>query len=120
MTHPTLIAFLVGVVLGASAIAVLAMVRPLTYSSEPRGGFQSFLDSLATRGGNLLILCFFVFISGFAMNRIHKSDEIDTVMVSVFSGFCGALLQALSHPTWRRVRRKGAEPEVKEAMESLQ
>lgn len=58
--------------------------------------FTAFLDALASPGGNLLVLCFFVILSGVTMNRLHYSDQIDTVMLSVFSGFSGALLQALT------------------------
>jgi hypothetical protein len=58
--------------------------------------FKSFLDSIASPGGNILILCFFVVASGFAMNRLHYSDQIDTAMLSAFSGFCGALLAQLT------------------------
>ena len=58
---------------------------------------RDFLDAVASPGGNLLILVFCVFVSGLAAIVIQdKSDQVDTVFLSVFSGFTGALLQALT------------------------
>jgi hypothetical protein len=58
--------------------------------------FERFIKQLETQGGQLLILCSFVILTGVAMNRLHYSDQIDTVMISVFSGFSGALLTTLT------------------------
>jgi hypothetical protein len=60
--------------------------------------WQSFLNSIATPGGNLLVLCIFVVALLVVMIfEIHHSDEgqVQTVVVATFSGFSGALLQAL-------------------------
>lgn len=64
--------------------------------------FREFLELVATPGGNLIILCSAVIISGVAAvlvaNRAEnvRNTEVDNFMLSVFSGFSGALLQALS------------------------
>jgi hypothetical protein len=68
--------------------------------------FSKFLNGLASPGGNILILCFFVILSGTALNKIHYSDQIDTAMLTAFSGFCGALLAQLT----QAVRGKLDEP----------
>lgn len=66
----------------------------------------AFFDAVASPGGNLVLLAIFVVLSGVAMNKVHYSDQIDTVMISVFSAFSGALLQALTG----RVLQKKEEP----------
>jgi hypothetical protein len=63
------------------------------------GKWQYFLNSLATVGGNLvlLFLCFFVLL-GLVLHVLHSSnvsDQVSTVIVTTFSAFSGALLQAL-------------------------
>ena len=84
--------------------------------------FREFLDNIASPGGNLLILCFFVLVSGWAMAGLRNSagsssERVDTVMISVFSGFTGALLQALTaiHRTERieRIETRTATEEPK-------
>ena len=84
--------------------------------------FREFLDNIASPGGNLLILCFFVLATGWAMAQLRHGNEasnerVDTVMISVFSGFTGALLQALTaiHRTERieRIETRTATEEAK-------
>lgn len=59
--------------------------------------FKEFLELLATPGGNLLILCVAVVCSGVAAVAVsNRSDQLDNFMLSIFSGFSGALLQALT------------------------
>ena len=60
--------------------------------------WAKFLDSLGSRGGNIFILLmanFGLFVA--AMHMLHHGDksEIATVILSTFSGFSGALLNAL-------------------------
>jgi hypothetical protein len=60
--------------------------------------WQSFLNSISTPGGNLLILSLFVIaLLCVVIAEIHHGDEgqVQTVVLSTFSGFAGALLQAL-------------------------
>lgn len=62
--------------------------------------WEHFLNSLATRGGNILVLIFFVVGLFFAvLHVLHHGEsaavEVRTVVMSTFSGFSGALLQAL-------------------------
>ncbi|MGB8521905.1 MAG: hypothetical protein WCD43_02970 [Candidatus Acidiferrales bacterium] len=61
--------------------------------------WQKFLDSLATKGGNLLVL--FVCFAGLLSLLIHVLHHGDTgnvsmVVVSTFSGFSGALMATLT------------------------
>jgi hypothetical protein len=61
--------------------------------------WQEFLDSLATKGGNLLVL--FVCFAGLLSLLIHVLHHGDTgnvsmVVVSTFSGFSGALMATLT------------------------
>jgi len=65
-------------------------------------GWNKFIDSLATRGGSIFILCIFVFLLGALMFHVlHHSDndQVVTVILSTFSGFSGALLTALTSMT---------------------
>lgn len=60
--------------------------------------WAAFLDSLGTRGGNILILLAAtggLFLA--ALHIMHHTDksEVATVVLSTFSGFSGALLNAL-------------------------
>ena len=61
--------------------------------------WDRFLDSLATKGGNLAMLGFFTFILlGFVVHVSYHAvfgPEIRTLAISSFSGFSGALLNAL-------------------------
>ena len=63
------------------------------------GKWQYFLNSLATVGGNLALLCVFVLLLlGLVLHVLHSanaSDQVSTVIVTTFSAFSGALLQAL-------------------------
>jgi hypothetical protein len=62
--------------------------------------WQRFLNSISTPGGNLLLLGFFV-VGLFVMvihvleNPHPNGDQAITVILSTFSAFTGALLQAL-------------------------
>lgn len=63
------------------------------------GKFREFLDALASPGGNLLILCAAVTTTGIAAVIVgvgNRNTEVDNFLLSVFSGFTGALLQALT------------------------
>lgn len=60
--------------------------------------WAKFLDSLGSRGGNIFILLLAtggLFLA--AIHMLHHGDksEIATVILSTFSGFSGALLNAL-------------------------
>lgn len=69
--------------------------------------FREFLDAIASPGGNLMILVVCVFASGIGAVWVgHRDDQVDTAMLSVFSGFTGALLQA----TTMYVRQKPEKP----------
>jgi hypothetical protein len=60
--------------------------------------WQKFLNSLGTPGGNLLLLVIFVScLLGLVLHVLHHGDDgqVTTVILSTFSGFSGALLQAL-------------------------
>jgi hypothetical protein len=61
--------------------------------------WQKFLDSIATKGGNLFLL--FVCFAGLLSLLIHVLHHGDTgnvsmVVVSTFSGFSGALMATLT------------------------
>ena len=61
--------------------------------------WQKFLDSLATKGGNLFVL--FVCFAGLLSLLIHvlhhaDSGNVTMVVVSTFSGFSGALMATLT------------------------
>jgi len=63
------------------------------------GSWQKFLDSLATKGGNLFVL--FVCFAGLLSLLIHvlhhaDSGNVTMVVVSTFSGFSGALMATLT------------------------
>jgi hypothetical protein len=61
--------------------------------------WQQFLDSLASKGGNLFVLCVFVgSLLALVLHVLHHSDDnqATTVLLSTFSGFSGALLAALT------------------------
>lgn len=60
--------------------------------------WQAFLNSISTPGGNLLLLAVFVScLLGLVLHVLHHGDDnqVTTVILSTFSGFSGALLQAL-------------------------
>jgi hypothetical protein len=61
--------------------------------------WQKFLDSLATKGGNLLVLfvCF-AGLLGLLIHVLHHGDSgnVSMVVVSTFSGFSGALMATLT------------------------
>lgn len=60
--------------------------------------WAKFLDSLGSRGGNIFILLLATGgLFGAAVHMLHHGDksEIATVILSTFSGFSGALLNAL-------------------------
>jgi hypothetical protein len=61
--------------------------------------WQTFLDSLATKGGNLLVLfvCF-AGLLGLLIHVLHHGDagNVSMVVVSTFSGFSGALMATLT------------------------
>jgi hypothetical protein len=63
-------------------------------------GWQKFLDSLSTKGGNLFVLG--LFVAGllalviWVMLRDPGESQVVTVILSTFSGFSGALLAALT------------------------
>ncbi len=61
--------------------------------------WHDFLESLATRGGNLFLLVLFVAVLGFLVfHTLHHPEvngEVKTVILTTFSGFTGALLGAL-------------------------
>ena len=62
--------------------------------------FDTFLEGLATKGGNLLILCFFTVLT--LVFVVHVSyhpvfgPEMRTLAIGTFSGFSGALLSTLT------------------------
>jgi hypothetical protein len=62
--------------------------------------WQKFLDSLATKGGNLAVLCFFVIflllLTMWVLHRGTSTSQAATVLLATFSGFSGALLAALT------------------------
>jgi hypothetical protein len=62
--------------------------------------WQKFLDSIATKGGNLLLLGSFVMFLLLLVIWIlitnHTDAQVVTVILSTFSGFAGALLAALT------------------------
>ena len=62
--------------------------------------WQMWLNSLSTPGGNLLLLAVFVSaLLSLTVHVLHKdgqdSNQVTTDILSTFSGFSGALLQAL-------------------------
>lgn len=60
--------------------------------------WAQFLDSLASRGGNIAILLLATGgLFGACVHLLHHGDksEVATVILSTFSGFSGALLNAL-------------------------
>lgn len=60
--------------------------------------WQKFLNSLSTPGGNLLLLTIFVIsMLALVVHVLHHGDDsqVATVILTTFSGFSGALLQAL-------------------------
>ncbi len=62
--------------------------------------WKEFLDSLATRGGNVFLLG--LFVGGFSLLVLHvlhhaePNAEVRTVVLSTFSTFTGALVGALT------------------------
>lgn len=61
---------------------------------------QKILDALASKGGNLFILCVFVggllFLVIWVTSRDAGDSQATTVILSTFSAFSGALLAALT------------------------
>jgi Na+/H+-dicarboxylate symporter len=58
--------------------------------------WDGFLESLATRGGNLLLLAFFVVLFGSALVSLGDAgDKIQGALLTTFSAFAGALIAAL-------------------------
>jgi hypothetical protein len=61
--------------------------------------WQKFLDSLATKGGNLFVLfvCFGGLL-GLLIHVLHHGDtgNVSMVVVATFSGFSGALMATLT------------------------
>ena len=61
--------------------------------------WQKFLDSLATKGGNLFVLfvCFGGLL-GLLIHVLHHGDagNVSMVVVATFSGFAGALMATLT------------------------
>lgn len=71
---------------------------------------REILDALSSPGGNLVILCLAVVLSGTAaVHEAGRNDEVDNFLLSVFSGFTGALLQALTSRPWRPGEAAGRE-----------
>ncbi len=62
--------------------------------------WKDFLDSLATRGGNIFLLALFVVgFSVLVFHALHDAEpnaEARTVVLSTFSTFTGALVGALT------------------------
>lgn len=62
--------------------------------------WQRFLDSWATKGGQLLLLCFFVIILLalviWITSRQAEDNQAQTVVLSTFSALSGALLGFLT------------------------
>jgi hypothetical protein len=62
--------------------------------------WQKFLDSWATKGGNLAVLSWFVIIllmlTIWVLHRGNSEGQAATVILSTFSAFSGALLAALT------------------------
>lgn len=80
---------------------------------------QRFLDSLASKGGNLLLLSVFVVSLLLLVIWITSRDQGDsqavTVILSTFSAFSGALLAALTGAGsggQRKTDGNGAPPEA--------
>ncbi len=67
--------------------------------------WQDFLDSLSTRGGNILILLFTTFGLVFAYNHMVRNGASATIVETIktlMSGFAGALLALLSSQASRQ------------------
>jgi hypothetical protein len=61
--------------------------------------WQKFLDSLATKGGNLFVLLIcFAGLLGLLIHVLHHGDSgnVSMVVVATFSGFSGALMATLT------------------------
>jgi len=62
--------------------------------------WRQFLDSLATRGGNILLLWLCVGgFTGLVLHALHHPEvnvEVKTVVLATFSTFTGALVGALT------------------------
>jgi hypothetical protein len=76
--------------------------------------WQKWLDSLATKGGNLLILGMFVFVTLVLVIWIEtkaggdQNTRAETVILTTFSNFTGALLGAVVNQ--QRDQRKADTP----------
>jgi len=79
--------------------------------------WNRFLDSLATKGGQLLILCMFVVMLLGLIIWVTARDQGDsqatTVIISTFSAFSGALLGFLTGAAVGGQRKTDPPPEVK-------
>lgn len=78
---------------------MLALLGVLLYYRPSNKGWQDFLDSLSTKGGNILVLfcCVMVFI-GVYLHIVHDGTDatLQPVAHDLVVGFGGALLGALS------------------------
>jgi FtsH-binding integral membrane protein len=75
--------------------------------------FQRFLDSLATRGGQLFVLCcFVVMLLGLVLWVTWRDidSQATTVIMSTFSAFAGALLGFLTGASVSHVINPPQEP----------
>lgn len=67
------------------------------------GKWQYFLNSLATVGGNVFLLCFFVIVFLaliiYVLHGANANDRLVSTVSDTFMGFSGALLLALKGRT---------------------
>lgn len=75
--------------------------------------WQAFLDSLSTKGGNILVAAVLMLALGFAL-LFHNADdymEVRMLLISTFSGFAGALLAMLKGDASRQqmIDRRSAD-----------
>ncbi len=74
--------------------------------------WDGFLESLATRGGNLFLLALFVVLFGGALIGLEGvGDKVEGALLATFSAFVGAFVAALRGVAPQRVN--GTQP-VKE------
>lgn len=83
--------------------------------------WQRFLDSLSTKGGNILVATFLMTVIGFGLLHVHHDPadnmEIRMLLISTFSGFAGALLAMLKGDASRQQmmdRRDSVLPPTRE------
>lgn len=75
--------------------------------------WKEFLDSLASRGGTILVLLLLVVImGGFVMHILHsrESGPIATLVENTFAGFVAALTLALTGQRMANGTNGGAKP----------